>query len=144
MGFITSQFDYVLGKNLAIMQNVELTGDRTFAVGSKIKDKGIYEITFSYSVRKADTLLASNPHFYIGFGAYVNGTTGNYNSSALVRLAFPNKEDDVHQLYPFQMQHTVWLMKENDNEYDFMCKESSAVEVWMLNINAVAKKIADI
>lgn len=145
MGFITSQFDYVLGKNLATMEDKSLTGSSTYAIGSKIKDKGVYEITFSYSVRSADTTISSNPHFFIGFGVYVSSTSASWTNKTLVRLAFPNKNGDVNQSYPFQMEHTVWVTKTTDAIIDFMCNEQqTGTSVYFYNINAVAKKIADI
>lgn len=144
MGFITSQFDYVKGKNIATIENNSLASTTTYTTDGKITDNGVYEITFSYSVRASDTVTGSSPHFYIGFGTYTDATTGTFNNATLVRLAFPNKDGDVNQDYPFQMEHTVWVTKTLDGELDFMCSEKAATGVWMYNINAVAKKIADI
>ena len=143
MGFITSQFDYVLGKNLATMQDLSIAGDtKNYTVGSKVIDKGVYEITFSYSVRKADTTATANPHFYIGFGSRTSDTSGSYTDKTLVRLGADNP---AAQSYPVQGAITVWVTKTTDDEIHFMCSEiSSTSNWWMYNINACARKIADI
>ncbi len=143
MATSTIRNDYVLGKNLALMVNANRTGTTSVYVkGGKVKDIGVYEITFTYSVRKDDATTAGNPHFYIGFGTFTDGVTGSYSVSTLVRLGADNTA--VHN-YPNQRAVTVWVVKTDDTERDFMCSENSSKSTWyMYNINACARKIADI
>lgn len=144
MGFVTGvNENYIHGKNLATMVNRELAGTVTHVKGSKVKDAGVYEITFVYSVRKEDTTNATtNANFYIGFGTLTNSTSGSFNNVAMVRLGADNVASSV---YSNQASVTVWVLKTNELELDFMCKEAMATTTWrMYNINAVAKKIADI
>lgn len=140
----TSRYSYIHEQNLATMVNLTLAGDTTKTVrGSKVKDSGVYEIEFIYSVRNIDTTTASSPHFYIGFGTFVDKLTTGVTHNTLVRLGADNNTSA--QSYPNQRAVKVWLVKTNDTEMDFMCSEGSALTTWfMYNINAVAKKIADI
>jgi len=142
MGFETSQFDYILGENLATMENANITGGSEYAKGSKVSDKGVYEITFSYSVRNSDTTAAGNPHFYIGFGTYVGTKTASFFNNTVVRLGADNT---ATQSFPNQRSVTVWVTKTDEAIRDFLCGEGVSNANWyMYNINAVAKKIADI
>ena len=141
MGFITSQFDYKLDKNLATMQNVALV-THTHVKGSRIKDSGVYEIEFSYSTNGALSQVAANARLAIGFGQFVSNTSANFNDVTIVRLGVDN---DAPQQYPNQRAVKVWVTKTTDVEMDFICTEGSPSSQWsMYNINACAKKIADI
>ncbi len=142
MGFVTSQFDYKLGDNFAIIRDGNLTGSRDYIKGGKVKDKGVYEITFVYSVRKSDAPATGNPHFNIGFGTFTSSSDSSYSYNTLVRLG---ADSTASQNYPNQRSVTVWVTKDDDVELDFLCSEKSSRETWyMYNIGAVAKKIADI
>ena len=142
MGYTTKSNNYVLGKNLATMEDISLANTTTFAKGSKVIDSGVYEITFSYSVRRSDTTNSGNPHFKIGFGTWTNNTNGTWTNETMVRLGADNT---ASQNYPNQREVTLWVTKTSDTELNFMCSETAATDKWwMYNINAVAKKIADI
>lgn len=141
----TTRANYVYEKNLATIVDVHLSGDTTkTAKGSKIKDSGVYEIEFSYSVRKSDlTATPSNPHFFIGFGDFVDKLGTIITHKTLVRLGADNNM--ATQNFPNQRAVKVWVVKPDDTEMDFMCSESASTANWaMYNINAVAKKIADV
>ncbi len=138
----TIRNDYVHGKNLATMVGKSLAGANTYANGSKITDRGVYEITFNYSLLKSNTTGNSNPHFFIGFGIFTSNTAGSFNHATLIRLGADNTASSD---YPNQAPVTVWVVKTDDVEMDFMCKENASISNWnMYNVNAVAKKIADV
>ena len=142
MGYITKSNNYVLGKNMAVMEDLSLVSNKNYTIGSKITDSGVYEITFSYSVRKADTTSTGSPHFFIGFGTLISNTSGSYVNETIIRLGADNT---ASQNFPNQREVTVWVTKTTDVELDFMCSEAVTPNLWfMYNINAVAKKIADI
>lgn len=140
MGFTTTAFTYKHGVNMATMVNKSLIGTDIYTKGSKVKDKGLYEIEFSYSVRKADTTGTGNPHFYIGFGTLVTTTSGSMSDDTLIRLGADNT---ASQSYPNQRSVKVWLEKTDDTELDFMCRLNNTTSWYMYNINASARKIAD-
>jgi hypothetical protein len=134
---------YVHGKNLATMVEQTIAGVwNNYACGSKITDKGVYEITFSYSIPKAHVTIGGAPLFYMGFGVYRTPLDATFIHKTHVGLGANNA---ASQEYPNQAPITVWVVKTDDVEMDFICFEGSAIPYWhMHNLNAVAKKIADI
>jgi len=142
MGYDTSRYNYVHGKNLATMTDRSLAGNTKSTKGSKVTDSGVYEIEFSYSVSKGNTIADTDPHFYIGFGVFVSDTTTAIANKALVRLGADNT---ASQAYSNQRAVKVWVTKTDNTELDFMGALETSLTTWSIyNINAVAKKIADI
>lgn len=142
MGFNTRSTDYVLGKNFAILQG-DLAGATTWQSGSKVIDKGVYEVVFTYSVLKSDTTQNDNPHFWIGFGSTTSSTSGTmYGKDVLIRLGAQNA---AAQQYPNQPEVRLWIEKEDDIERNLVIKETTAgATFYMYNIHMTAKKIAEI
>lgn len=138
----TIRDNYVHGKNLATVINGSLTTNPCIG-GSKVRDSGVYEITMTWSLRSSDVSTGANPHLYIGFGTFVNNqSTANPTHHTLVRPGATNT--NTTQNYPYQGEIKCWVVKPDDVEMDFFMTESIATTWYMYNINAVAKKIADL
>ncbi len=143
MGFVTNgNENYVHGKNLATIVNGSFITNSCFK-GGKVKDSGVYEITYTWSLRNSDVTAGANPHLYVGFGPYVSNTSiirPTYHT--LVRLGATNT--NVAQYFPYQGEVKCWVVKGDDVEMDFLMIEPIETDWYIHNINAMAKKIADI